>query len=372
MSTKRRNDIDWLRAMAILVVFLFHCAVFFSYDDWPAKNNQLSFGMTVFVGVISQWIMPLFFILSAVGSFYALEHRSNRTYIAERCTRLAVPLIFGIFTMAPFQVYIERVTHQEFTGSFVSFFPHYFDGFYRLGGNFAWMGIHLWYLEMLFAFSLVTLPLFRYLRRETIQPFVSSMANFFGKPGAIFLIAIPVGVVEMLVNLQPATVGRRDFGGWSPLVYWVIFVLGYLIAGDPQIRRRIEKERSAALLLGAAATLAGYILLTSGSSSRTPSFSFLRAFNCWCWLMAILGFGSRHFSLGKDFLAYANEAVLPFYILHQTVIVIIGFFIADWDMGLITKYVVLTTASFLIIILLYDRGVKRVPVLRFLFGMKLG
>lgn len=75
--------------------------------------------------------------------------------------------------------------------------------------------------------------------------------------------------------------------------------------------------------------------------------------------------------LRKDFLTYANEAVLPFYILHQTVIVIIGFFIAGWDIGLMTKYVVLPTASFVAIVLLYDRVVKRVFILRFLFGMKL-
>jgi peptidoglycan/LPS O-acetylase OafA/YrhL len=370
VNTKRRNDIDWLRAFAILVVFLFHCAVFFSYEDWPAKNNQLSFGMTVFVSVVNQWIMPLFFILSAISSYHALERRSNRTYIAERSKRLAVPLVFGIFAMAPFQVYIERVTHGEFTGSFASFFPHYFDGFYRLGGNFAWMGIHLWYLEMLFIFSIVTLPLFRLLGRETMQSFGSGIAGFFGKPGAIFLFSIPIAVVEMLTNLQPDTIGRRDFGGWSPVVYLVLFVLGYLIAGDQRIRQRIEKERITALLLGAAATAAGYFLLTSGSSSRTLFFSFLRAFNSWCWLMAILGFGSRHLTLRKDFLLYANEAVLPFYILHQTVIVAIGFLIAGWEMGVMSKYIVLATASFMMIFLLYDGVIKRIPILRFLFGMK--
>ena len=63
-TKERRYDIDWLRVLAMAVVFLFHCARFFDYGEWHVKNNRLDFGMTVFVGVVSQWLMPLFFILS--------------------------------------------------------------------------------------------------------------------------------------------------------------------------------------------------------------------------------------------------------------------------------------------------------------------
>jgi glucan biosynthesis protein C len=62
--------------------------------------------------------------------------------------------------------------------------------------------------------------------------------------------------------------------------------------------------------------------------------------------------------------------VLPFYILHQTVIVILGFLIAGWDASVIVKYLIISTASFAVIVVLYERLIKRVQVLRFLFGMK--
>ncbi|MCL4517408.1 MAG: hypothetical protein M1379_17815 [Firmicutes bacterium] len=74
--------------------------------------------------------------------------------------RLAVPWALVVFILSPHQVYIERLTHRQFSGSFAGFLPHYFDGWYGIApnGNFAWMGLHLWYLLFLFLFSTVTLP----------------------------------------------------------------------------------------------------------------------------------------------------------------------------------------------------------------------
>ncbi len=96
----------------------------------------------------------------------------------------------------------------------------------------------------------------------------------------------------------------------------------------------------------------------------------VRAFNSWFWLIAILGFGSRHLKIKNRVLKYASEAVLLFYILHQTVIVTIGFYIANWNVNTIFKYLIISTSSFVAIIIVYDLVVKRINLFRFLFGMK--
>ncbi len=44
---ERRHDIDWLRVLAMLSIFLFHCARFFNYEDWQVKNNQLDLGLSI-------------------------------------------------------------------------------------------------------------------------------------------------------------------------------------------------------------------------------------------------------------------------------------------------------------------------------------
>jgi len=91
----RRYDNDWLTVLAMLTIFFFHCARFFNYEDWHVKNNQLDESLTLFVAVVAQWIMPLFFILSGISSYYSLRSRTSGRYIRNRFQRLVIPLIFG-------------------------------------------------------------------------------------------------------------------------------------------------------------------------------------------------------------------------------------------------------------------------------------
>jgi glucan biosynthesis protein C len=371
----RRNDIDWLRVLAMLSVFLFHCARFFDLEDWHVKNPQLSFGFTVFVGVLVQWIMPVFFVLSGQSSWFALRFRSAGQYIYERFRRLFIPLVFGIFVLIPPQVYIERFSHGRFTGSFVRFYPRYFDGLYGFGGNFAWMGLHLWFLLALFLFSLISLPLLLYFRGEKRMGLIERTAVFFEKPGAVLLLVFPLALMEFMFH--PSGLGRRSLGGWNIFVYLVFFLYGYLLASGERYQRVLVKNRVPFLAFALLSTLIGFCLRRSGIS---PSFgslgylgvSFLRTFNSWVWVLALLGIGRRYLTFRNSLLRYANEAVLPFYILHQTVIVTVAFFMIDWKIDLFVKYLILATVSFLVIMLIYEFIVRRWEPLRFLFGMKGG
>jgi hypothetical protein len=366
---KRYYDIDWLRILGMIGIFLFHNARFFNDEDWHIKNMTDDFGMTVFVAILNQFIMPLFFILSAYAIYYSLQRRAGKEFMRERVTRLLIPLVFGIFTHIMVQVYIERVSHGQFTGTFWQFIPQYFNGWYGFGGNFAWMGLHLWYLLMLYLFSWLTLSLFIKWRSESA--FMTQLADVFAKPGMVFLFFIPVGLVEILVNLFPDSIGIRSFGGWSPFTYLTIFILGYILVTSDRYRDAIERQRFLSLTLALVALFGGfYLVLGMDVSSYSPLFSWVRGFNTWAWLLTFLGFASRHLNFNNDFLKYANEAVLPFYILHQSVIVIVGFFIADWNIAVFPKFLFMLVVNFAIIMVLYEFAVKRIGVLRYLFGMK--
>lgn len=362
---ERRYDIDWLRCSAMLMVFLFHCARFFDDYPWHVKDHQVSPAMSAFVGFLVIWIMPLFFIISGMSSFYSLRKRSGGQFILARFKRLAIPFIFGVFVLIPPQVYLERLSHGQFEGSFFQFFPHYFDGFYAFGGNFAWMGLHLWFLEVLFIYSLLLLPLFLWIKKEKVLQHISKLAGLSTKPGAIFLFAVPLSILEL--SLDPEGLGMRDFGGWNVFQYMMVFFYGYLIASNDRFRENIKNQRMIALILGIVSHI-GLILLQERIGYNASMI--LRAFDMWFWLLAIIGFGSKHLNFNNKLLKRANEAVLPFYILHQTVILILGYFVIQLNISIFFKYIVIGTLSFLTIISLYVFLVRRYIPLRFLFGMR--
>jgi len=342
-----------------------------------STTSQASMMVTIFA---VQWMMPLFFILSGIGIYHALAHQGWRQYLVSRVKRLLVPLLFGVFVIiAPLQVYLERITHNQFEGSFWSFYPHYFQGWYGIqeAGNFAWMGIHLWYLEFLFVFSVITLPLFLYLRSPSGSRLTGSLVRVLSRRWMIFVLALPIGVAEFVAELPPidgTVLGTEGFGGWSTLPYLTLLIIGYLLATSEGLTQAMERHRVPALLAGVLFfVLAGLAYEASEQWSRVPRellMSFLRGILCWSWLVAICGFAGRYLRFSNGFLKYANEAVLPFYILHQVVILCVGFYILRLRTHLWLEYLIIAIISLGVIMATYELLIRRVNVLRVLFGMK--
>lgn len=374
---ERRYDIDWLRFLAMCAVFLFHCARFFDDGGWHVKNTQVSFGMTVFSHVLVQWIMPIFFILSGISTYYGLEVKKGKgIYLRERWKRLMIPFIFAVFTMIPLQVYYERVSHSQFIGTIVDFYPRYFDGFYAFGGNFAWMGLHLWYLLFLFVFTVLTFPLFIFFKKPGGQAIIVRMADFLAKPGRILLLFIFITALDF--GLMPnSLMGIRDMGGWNLCTYLLLYIYGYIFAGDIRFKETIQAHRRMGIILGMVSLV---ILYYWGVFMEWPSsgyhlnyliFTAVRCLNSWCFLIALLGYGSKYLTFHNRLLQYATQLILPFYILHQTVIITIGFYVVQWDVGIAAKYLVISISSLSVIMLLYEILIKRVDIMRFLFGLKM-
>jgi peptidoglycan/LPS O-acetylase OafA/YrhL len=68
--------------------------------------------------------------------------------------------------------------------------------------------------------------------------------------------------------------------------------------------------------------------------------------------------------------ASANDIVLPFYVLHETVIVVVAYFVLAWPIPGAAQYCVIAIAALAVTLLLCDLGIRRSPVTRFLFGLK--
>jgi glucan biosynthesis protein C len=355
---QRRWDLDWLRVLATLLLFYFHPAkVFYLWDPFYIKNDQLSAPLSYVNLFIQHWHMPVFFIVAGAATWFALRRRSSGQYIMERVTRLLVPFLFGVLVIVPPQIYFAlRHERADYAESYLQFYPHFFDPAYTGGID---MG-HLWFILYLFVFSLVALPLFLFLRRDSGQRLIEGLAAFFSRPGMILLLVVPVIVTDyLLLHFYP-----------NPVYFLTFFVYGYILIADARLGEAIDRHKGIALILG----LVVYVVWLSLVRLQIIRPDWLqpipRALIGWLCLIALLGYAKRFLSFASRFLAYFGEAGYALYILHQTIIVAIGFYVVQWDASVVVKLVAIVAASFAAALALYDLVVKRTSVTRFLFGMR--
>jgi len=359
---ERRYDIDWLRFLAVVMLFLFHAArVFNSEEDFYAKNGQVSEAMTHFVSFVHTWHMPLFFLLAGASTWFALCFRSGGDYTRERLRRLLIPFIFGILVIIPPQTYIGLISHSDYAESFLRYYPDFFriieddmDGYF-LGG--FTMG-HLWFVFFLLLFSLLAIPLFLWLKREAGRRLTGRVARFLSLPGMILLPAIPLAIVGIL---------PEPFG-LNLLLYFVVFAFGYILIADRRFGEAIDKDKAIALVLGPVLYAVVFVITVVIMDEGRPDW-LGQGFMTWFFLIALLGYGRQFLNFTNRFLKYVSEASYPVYILHQTMIVIIGYYVVQWDTSILAKFVAIVCISLAVTFLVYDLLIKRIGVVRFLFGM---
>ncbi len=373
---QRRYDLDWLRALTVFAIFALHHATrFFDTDDWFIKNATTYLSMQVWLEFCTSWGMPLILIISGASAFLALDRYRPGKYLGGLVLRLFVPLIVGMFTHVALHIYLWNLQTGRFSGSFFAFYPHYFEGMYGFGGNFAWMGSHLWYLELLFILALLFLPLFIWFKRNSIgRRVLQRMGDLLANPFAVPLLALPA--ILLILNLDEAGPGNTSLGGWSVVIYPLFYIGGFVILSNERLQGYIVRMRwihlGMGLILSSAYLFVEFqTILPSLFPVADPLGKVLDCFVVWSWLLAALGFAMKHLIFTNPFLKYANEAALPFYILHQTVVVSLGFFVVQWAIPDPLKYMIILTGSFFVIMGLYEFGVRRWNLMRFLFGMKL-
>ncbi|AKB85218.1 hypothetical protein MCMEM_1165 [Methanococcoides methylutens MM1] len=348
--------------------------------DWDVKNNVLSENIMVLVLLIVQWLMPLFFLISGMSIYFVLSFRTKGQFIKSRFMRIMVPyLLIGIFVILPPQHYLRTISSGETGLTFLEFYPNYLTYAFTdvfMNFDFPPMG-HLWYLFFLFIFSVIMLPLFAYLGTGSGRSIISKAAFIFDKPGTIFLLALPVGILTAVLDPTSFAGNPNYFGGWGIFVYPIILFYGFLIASNGRLEEAIQKHAKVALVLAVTTfpIILWFIQSVLDGTYYFGSYGYagvmlLRSFNMWCWLIAFLGYGKKYLSFNNSTLKYANEGLIAIYILHQTVIQLVGFFIANWEMGIYPKYMILATTSFIVILLIYEIVIRRINVIRFLFGMK--
>ena len=377
-ETTRRYDIDWLRVFAMAGIFLLHAMHLFDEGtDWHLRNADQSMLVLVLRGLIDMWAIPLFFVLSGTGAWFALKRRSGGRFLVERVRRLLIPLYtIGAFLIVLPQIYFDAYTNG-FRGGFWEAIGRSLSSF-RF--TLSWPGLttlftgHLWFLQMLFLVSVVVLPILLVLRSESGQRLIGRVAGWCSRRGGIFLMIIPIAIAR--IALMGVIHGQHT---WAYFVFYIVlFVIGYMLAADERFTASIKRNGWVGLVLGIVSfATQGFFMLVQDYQMFNEPFSLVfvlyeivLSIGIWGTIVFLMSMAAKHWNRPSRALSYTNEAVLPFFLFHQTVILGIGWFVIQWDMHLVWKLIIVTVFSFTVTLILYEALVRRFNIVRFFFGMR--
>ncbi len=369
---QRRYDLDWLRVFAFALLMLFHTGMMFSSWDWHVKNIETSEAFDQVMRWLHAWRMPLLFFISGSAVWFAMDRYTAGRFLIERQRRLLLPLLFGMLVVIPPQVYTERLYHHQGYASFLDFYPTIFTSGSYPQGNLSWH--HLWYVPYIWAFSMLMFPVFLLVRSAAGRSVLARVLRWFERPWMAVLLFLPSAVAE--IALRPMWPGDADnlINDWANFTHKLtFFVAGFMLASGTGVYDSLARHRRK-FLLAAVASSAVVITIWNGRwhffHLGMAGYHSLANFHVWMWLFVLLGYGRQYLSFNHKDLRYANEAVYPFYILHQTVIIILAYQLAYVNWGIPLKFVVVASATFAISWALYEFAIKPWNVLRVSFGMK--
>jgi glucans biosynthesis protein C len=375
----RRHDLDALRVFAFGSLILYHGAMLYVADwDWHLKSSYLGEWLQWPMLAINRWRMALLFLISGLAIGLYQPARAAGGFAWNRTRRVLLPLLFGMVALVPVQAYCQAVANGAVEPGFGAFLWRYlqfrpwpaeaFDGAeYGVTWN------HLWYLAYLWVYSLLLVALLPLLESAAGRRWQAAFAGLRGWR-LLVLPALPLALYTNL--LMPRFPVTHDLisDGFQHAQFFTVFLYGYALARargfwDELVRQR---RRLAAVALALAVVYVPWVLLAAAPMSEFELVVVrtLRAGYLWVALLAILGWSKHALDRPFRWLPYANEAVLPWYMLHQSLTVLLAWWLVPRELGPVLEPLLVIGGTLAGCLLLHELLIRRSRLLRPLFGLK--
>ncbi|PZR34081.1 acyltransferase family protein [Caulobacter segnis] len=381
----RRYDLDWIRVGAFFLLILYHTGMFYVPWEWHVKTPHVVEGLMPFMLLTNPWRLTLLFLVSGAATRFMADKTSVGKLTSARIARLLPPLLFAMFVIVPPQSYYQVVEYMaSHPGSGLSV-DNFWIRYVTASGH--WCGAdgeclttptwnHMWFVAYLLFYTLVlALELLVWKKAgERIQQASEYLLKGVG------LFAWPILFLAMLRATLYAKYGETHALVGDHYVHAVsfsAFLLGFGLAKSETLRERLVAVRWPALT-AAVAAWAGWSIYVWIYRHDTPIPSpqlklvmrFVFATDTWCAIVAILGFGAKHLAAkGGPVLRYLTLGVFPFYLVHQTLIVVMAHHLAKLHLPQALEGAILVAATFAGCFATYEI-VRRIPGVRILFGLK--
>lgn len=375
----RRHDIDAIRVLAFALLIFYHVGMFYVAGwGWHVKSAHLSETLQLLMMLVNQWRLPLLFLISGVAVHFLLRRAGAGEFAWLRTRRLLVPLAFGMVVVVPPQAYYQMLANGAFDSGYAEFLWRYFTfrGWPEGAFDGSQIGItwnHLWYLPYLLFYTLVFALVLPALHSATGQRLVASFRSVRG--WQLYLLpALPFVLYAWTLRGRFPETHLFVNDWYAHAVYFTVFMLGYAIGSDAGLWREFQRLRKRSITLAGASYLS--LMLVYEFWPDDPNWLHyagsraLICFNSWFWMMAVLGWSHHLLNRPFHWLPYATEAVYPWYILHQTVTVVLGYELSRLALGPVIEPVLVLGGTLVGCLVIHEYLIRRVPLLRPLFGLK--
>lgn len=348
----RKHYIDNLRNLTILLLFPVH--TFMIWNDfgsrfyiWRGESKILS----TLIVLVNPWFMPLLFVLAGMSARYALEKRTKKEFIIQRVSKLLIPFLFGTVFLVPFQTLYARKFYDNYEGSLLDNWKYFFTHLTDFSGyDGAFTPGQLWFILFLFFISMVSLILFRVAPYEKAKAAVEKLPAF-----GMLLLFIPIWLMYYLGN----------FGGFSLGKNLALYLAGYYVLSNDLIIERLERNIRWLTGLFLVGTIVSVIVYYKFSYYGDLWVNFIG----WISILVLLVAGKRFLNRKTDFTEYFNQASYPIYILHQSILVVLAYYIVRANNIFLVQVLCICIGSFLMTVAACHL-ISRIPVVRKLIGMK--
>lgn len=375
-SRARHYGMDWLRIGAFLLLILYHIGMFFVHWDWHVKTASPMTWVAIPMLAPNSWRIPLLFVVSGYASRAVLAKSAGPGRFAwDRTLRLLVPTIAAAALVIPPQPWVELVFKHGYPHGLGHFWLGDYFRFGALDGLIMPTWQHLWFVVYLWVYTLFAALIL------TVLParWRGGLAGFADRllAGPLVLL-VPIGL--LLANIALGWPGHQETHGLfddgpAHRVYFAFFLFGLLLPAAPHAWAGIRRWwKAAAMLAIAAYGVVAWIEFVWPGKMVPPLetrilFQAARAIQGWSAIVALLGIADRFWNRDHRWRATLTEAVFPVYIIHQTIIVLLGWWLLRFALPPLAEFAILVAATVAGCWLFYRLG-REVPGLRVLIGLR--